>query len=132
MNATFGEIFKNAQPFTEQVGIMCGYLGNQNVMASFQRIGAILNKNIYIYSIISNVFKKMKYNNGLPPNLMKKEIEKVQVKVNRHFYSQTGHFYPSYEDISGFFFFKVGKSIFSDTLRHIIRSSFGNDVKTVK
>lgn len=67
-DATFDERFKNAQPFTEQIGIMSSYLGNQNVMVSFQRIEAIFNKKTMC--IISNVFKKRKYNNGPPPALM--------------------------------------------------------------
>lgn len=128
--ATFDERFKNASTFTEQVGIMCSYLRNQNVMVSFKRIGEIFNKKKQCVQYHFECYKKMKNNNGRPPILTKEEIEKVREELNRYFYSKIGPFYPSYEDISDFIYFNFGKSIIPDILRHIIRLSFKDEVKS--
>lgn len=130
-NAVFDQNFQNATTFTEQIGILCSYLRNENIMVSFERIAAVFGKTRQCVCYHLQCYNNHNDTIGRPPLLTDEELQLVIEEINHHIYNDIGPFYPTYEDISDFIYFKFGKSIIPDTLRHILRDNFGDYIKTV-
>lgn len=123
--------FCHAQSFTEQVGILCSYVRNDNIRISFERIGAQFGKTKQSVEKHLKKYQSGKKPNGRPSILTQTELLNLEFEIRRLITNPTGPIYCTYEDLSDFLYFTYGKYIEPNTLSHIIHRKLGNKYKTV-